>query len=110
MGAICELRAAAARLGVVFEAYSTLGGQYWAQPRNPVLASAVVTRLASERRVSPGSIVLRWALQRRQVVIPRSSNAERMRTNLHEPFSFTLSDEELASVDALDGRCARPTT
>ena len=107
MEANCELQAAAAALGVAFEAYSTLGGQYWNLDRNPVLTSDAVTRLAAEKRVGAGSVVLRWALQRQQVVIPRSSNPERMRANLREPFTFALSDAEMASIDALDARCSR---
>lgn len=47
-------------------------------------------------------IVLRWALQLGQVVIPRSSNTDHIPANL-QLFDFALSDAEMQAINALDG-------
>ena len=44
--------------------------------------------------------MLRWHLQHGIVVIPKSVNPDRIRTNL-DVFGFGLTDEEMARIDAL---------
>ena len=44
---------------------------------------------------------MRWLLQRGIVVIPKSTHKERMIGNL-DIFDFTLTEDELASLRALD--------
>jgi diketogulonate reductase-like aldo/keto reductase len=78
--------------GVVVEGYSPLKGS---NLRHPVL-----TELAAAHGVTAAQVVLRWHLQHDIVIIPKSSDAERMRTNL-DLFGFTLSEEEMARVDGL---------
>ncbi|KAF8059205.1 XYL1 [Scenedesmus sp. PABB004] len=51
---------------------------------------------------SVAQVVLRWALQRGQGVIPRSASAEHIRENL-ALFDFSLTDAEMAAISALDG-------
>jgi len=45
--------------------------------------------------------VLRWHLQKGNIVFPKSVRAERLRENL-DVFDFALTDDELAAIDALD--------
>lgn len=45
--------------------------------------------------------MLRWLNQRDVAVIPKTVRKERMRENI-DIFSFTLSDEEMRAVAALD--------
>ena len=45
--------------------------------------------------------MLRWHLQHDLVVIPRTSKVERLPENL-DVFDFTLTDDEMAAIDALD--------
>ena len=45
--------------------------------------------------------MLRWHVQQGRSAIPKSVNPDRMRQNLHVG-GFTLSADELASIDALD--------
>lgn len=52
--------------------------------------------------VSPASVLLRWNLQRGVVVIPKSVTPARIRQNLEEPWSFRLSDQELAAMATID--------
>jgi hypothetical protein len=47
-------------------------------------------------------IVLRWALQLGQVVIPRSANLDHIPSN-QQLFDFTLIDAEMQAINALDG-------
>jgi 2,5-diketo-D-gluconate reductase A len=44
--------------------------------------------------------MLRWAVQQRTVVIPKSSRPERIRSNA-EIFDFELSDHDMDALSAL---------
>ena len=85
---------AAARLDIATEAYSPLGtGRH--------LRDATVARVAAEARRAPAQVLLRWGLQRGTVVIPKSTHRERIAENA-AVFDFTLSDAQMAQLDALD--------
>jgi diketogulonate reductase-like aldo/keto reductase len=45
--------------------------------------------------------MLRWALQHNAVVIPKSSRAQRIRSNA-QIFDFVLSAQDMSTLDALD--------
>ena len=82
------------RNGVVLEAYSPLG-------RGRYVASEMVARIAQRLGRTPAQVLLRWCIQREIPVIPKSSHRERIAEN-GELFDFTLSDEDMAELDALD--------
>ena len=89
-----KLLAAAEKQGVVVEAYSPLGtGRH--------LTSPVVKRLASRAGRTPAQVLLRWCLQRGLVVITKSTHHDRIAENAGV-FDFTLSDSDMAELDALD--------
>ena len=46
-------------------------------------------------------MLLRWSVQHDLVVIPKSTHRERIEEN-EQIFDFTLSDEDMAAIDALD--------
>ena len=46
-------------------------------------------------------MVLRWHTQQGYVPIPKSADPLRLQQNL-DSFGFTLSDEEMAAISALD--------
>lgn len=46
-------------------------------------------------------MILRWLVQWNIVALPKSTHRERMEQNI-DVFDFTLSDEEMAAVTALD--------
>ena len=50
---------------------------------------------------SPAQILIRWALQHRVVVIPKSSNKEHIRANA-DVFDFEIAPEDMARLDELD--------
>ncbi|MHA3022666.1 aldo/keto reductase [Mycobacterium sp. BMJ-28] len=86
------LRAVNAEHGIVTEAYSPLGV-------GKLLEHPAVTAIAAEYGKSPAQVLIRWSLQLGNVVIPRSSSAERIAEN------FAVFDFELAAshVDTLNG-------
>lgn len=91
--------------GIQLVAYSTLGTQYGGTV-NPVLTHPVIVRIAASLGRSTAAVTLRWALQLGIVVLPRSSNAGRIRENLRV-FEFELSGQDMADMAALDRNPAR---
>lgn len=61
----------------------------------------VLKRLADKYQKDIGQIILRWLVQQRIATIPKSSSETRMRSNLNI-FDFTLSEEEIAEISALN--------
>ncbi|RLK49716.1 aldo/keto reductase [Microbacterium telephonicum] len=82
------------RHGVATEAWSPLA-------QGAVLADPAITAIASARERTPAQVVLRWHLQQGRIVIPKSVTPHRIAENL-DVFDFTLTDDELAAIDALD--------
>lgn len=86
---------------ILVEAWSPMARQ--AVTDNPVLQ-----KLASQYGRTPAQICLRWELQHGIVPLPKTTRRERMAENA-DVFDFTLTDEEVAAVDALKdagGKCA----
>jgi diketogulonate reductase-like aldo/keto reductase len=80
--------------GVALEAYSPLGtGRH--------LGNQTVHRIAEGIDRTPAQVLLRWALQHEIPVIPKSTHRERIEENA-QIFDFTLSDEDMRELDALD--------
>nr|QZD57715.1 aldo/keto reductase [Glycomyces sp. TRM65418] len=91
-----ELRAYHDEHGIVTESWGPLalrGGGLFDEP--------VVQAVAEARGRTVAQVVLRWNLQRGNVVIPKSETPERIRENW-EVLDFALTDEDLAKIDALD--------
>ena len=79
---------------LALEAYSPLGtGRH--------LSDARVREIAERVGRTPAQVLVRWCVQRDLVVIPKSTHRERIAENA-EIFDFTLSDEDMAALDALD--------
>ncbi|KAI8883233.1 xylose reductase [Backusella circina FSU 941] len=64
-----------------------------------LLDHPVVEKIAKKYNLSTGQIVLKWAVRNDVVVIPKSVNVRRMKSN-NDLFSFTLDEKD---VDALNG-------
>jgi len=80
--------------GIAIEAYSPLGtGRHLGDER--------VARIAERVGRTPAQVLLRWCLERDLIVLPKSTHRERIDENA-QIFDFTLSDEDLAALDALD--------
>jgi diketogulonate reductase-like aldo/keto reductase len=88
-----ELRDYCEERGIVTEAYSPLE-----QGRG--LDHPTITSIAERVGRTPAQVMLRWAVQQRTVVIPKSSNPERIRSNA-QIFDFELGDEDINALSAL---------
>jgi 2,5-diketo-D-gluconate reductase A len=96
-----ELREVHARHDVVTEAYSPLGV-------GKVLDNPTVTSVAGEYGRSPAQVLIRWSIQLGNVVIPRSSNPERIAENFNV-FDFELTADHMEALNGLnDGTRVRP--
>jgi len=101
-----ELREVDARLGIVTQSWSPIGGILDRHPveglpvRNP-LEHPLILQLAARHGKTPAQVVLRWHMQHGLSAVPKSVHAARIRENI-DIFDFQLGAEELAAVDALD--------
>ncbi|CAE7258919.1 unnamed protein product, partial [Symbiodinium pilosum] len=98
---------------ILIEAYAPLGGG----PASNVgkasggevdgtkllLTDPSVQKIAKDVGRTAAQVVLRWGLQQDFLVIPRSSNAARIREN-SEIFDFTLSDDQMRRIADLASR------
>lgn len=92
---VAPIEAVLAAHGGFLTAYSPLA-------RGAVTDDATLTAIAADHGVSAAQVTLRWMLQRPAVVaIPKSGDATRIRTNA-EVFDLSLSDAEMARIDALE--------
>jgi 2,5-diketo-D-gluconate reductase A len=66
-----------------------------------VLGDPAITAIADRLGRSPAQVVLRWHIERGNIVFPKSATAARIRENF-ELFDFRLDAEEVATIDALD--------
>jgi 2,5-diketo-D-gluconate reductase A len=73
----------------------------FAEGRNNLFTHPVLSGIAVAHGKSVAQVVLRWLVQRRVVVIPKSVRAERMAENM-DVFDFALTDDQMASIAALD--------
>ncbi len=82
--------------GVQLEAW---GG--FAEGRNNLFGDPTLTTIGDTHGKSVAQVVLRWLIQRDIVTIPKSVRRERMEQNL-DVFDFTLNDDEMARIAAMD--------
>lgn len=80
--------------GIAVEAWSPIA-------QGKVLDDPVIERIADARGKSPAQVVLRWHIQRGDIVFPKSIRPERMKSNF-ELFDFELAGSDMAAVSGLD--------
>ena len=91
-----ELRKLMDQHGVKLEAYYPLGHG------NPeLLGNPIITALAEKYQKNPGQIILRFELQEDLIVLPKSTNPERIAGNL-DLFDFALAEDEMQRLRGLD--------
>ena len=89
-----QVRAYGEANGIATEAYSPIA-------QGGVLDDPVVTAIADRLGRSPAQVVLRWHIQRGNIVFPKSTTPARIAENL-ELFDFELDDSDVEQIDALD--------
>jgi len=79
---------------IALEAYSPLGtGRHLDDPR--------VGEIAKRLGRTPAQVLIRWAVQRSLIVLPKSTHRERIEENA-QVFDFALTDEDMTTLDSLD--------
>lgn len=73
----------------------------FAEGRNGLFTNETLLGIGSKYGKSAAQVALRFLIQRGVVVIPKSTHVERMRENF-DLFDFTLTEEEMAAITALD--------
>jgi 2,5-diketo-D-gluconate reductase A len=79
---------------IVTQAWSPLA-------RGKILEEPMLETMAKKHGKSVAQVVLRWHIQRRVAVIPKSNSKERIIENMNV-FDFELSSEEVAAITALN--------
>jgi 2,5-diketo-D-gluconate reductase A len=80
--------------GIATEAWSPLA-------QGEVLDDPVITAIAERVGRTPAQVVLRWHIQRGNVVFPKSVTRERIRENF-EVFDFDLAPGDIEDINGLD--------
>lgn len=81
---------------VRLEAYFPLG-----HGNKELLNHSVITALAEKYSKNPGQIILRFEIQEGFIVLPKSTNAERIKGNI-DIYNFELTESEMNEIRELD--------
>jgi 2,5-diketo-D-gluconate reductase A len=89
-----EVRSYGEEHGIATEAWSPIA-------QGDVLDDPMVTEIAAKLGKTPAQVVLRWHVQRGNIVFPKSVTPERIRENF-EIFDFEISPADVEQIDGLD--------
>ncbi|MFD2210866.1 aldo/keto reductase [Virgibacillus halophilus] len=82
------------RQNIQLEAWSPL-------KRGQLFENQVLAEIGEKYQKTIAQVILRWDLQNHVVTIPKSIHADRIRENA-DVFDFSLSDEDMRAIDALN--------
>jgi 2,5-diketo-D-gluconate reductase A len=88
-----EVRAYGTEHGIATEAWSPIA-------QGVVLDDPVVERIAAATGKTPAQVVLRWHVERGDIIFPKSVTPQRVKENF-EIFDFELSDADIDALSAL---------
>jgi 2,5-diketo-D-gluconate reductase A len=80
--------------GIVTEAWSPIA-------QGGVLEDSTITQIADKVGKTPAQVVLRWHLERGDIIFPKSVTPSRMQENF-ELFDFELGSDDVEAITALD--------
>lgn len=66
-----------------------------------LLSNPIITKLAEKYGKNPGQICIRFEVQEGVITLPKSTNPERIKTNL-DVFDFSFTEEEMAELRKMD--------
>lgn len=89
-----KVRGYAREHGIAIEAWSPIA-------QGDVLGDAVINRIADGLGRTAAQVVLRWHIQRGDIVFPKTVNPDRMKSNF-ELFDFELDERAMEAISALD--------
>ena len=90
------LKKRVAPCGAVLEAWYPLG-----HGDSGLLSEPLFVQLGEKYGKTPAQIILRWHIQEGTVIFPKSTNPQHIKENF-DIFDFTLSEEEMGQIRALD--------
>ena len=96
-----ELRTRMEKYNIKIEAWAPLG-----HALTKVFDEELIKKLAEKYKKTPAQIVLRWHIQRGNIIIPKSQKPERMKENF-EIFDFEMNKEEIKAIDELNWKYKR---
>jgi len=93
---------------IAVTAFSPLGASSYisigmASPDERVLDESVVKTISAKYHKTEAQVVLRWAMQRGTVAIPKSQSKIHLQENL-AIYDFAINEDEMTSIDSLDRR------
>ncbi len=91
-----KLHALLKQLGIAYEAWSPLG-----RAKNGALQDPTLQEIAQTHNKSVAQVIIRWHLQNDEIVIPKSTHANRIEENFNV-FDFSLTDSEMQQIAGLD--------
>ena len=89
-----DVRAFCAEYQIAIEAWSPLA-------QGLVLDDPTIVEIAKRARKTPAQVVLRWHIERGDIVFPKSVTPARIKENI-DIFGFELSGEEVEAITALN--------
>ena len=89
-----DLRAFCADREIAVEAWSPIA-------RGNALTDPEITTIARRTGKTPAQVILRWHIERGDIVFPKSVNPERIRQNI-DVFDFELTDADMAAIHGLN--------
>lgn len=89
-----KVRGYAREHGIAIEAWSPIA-------QGDVLGDAVINRIADGLGRTAAQVVLRWHIQRGDIVFPKTVNPDRMKSNF-QLFDFELDERAMEAISALD--------
>ena len=93
------LRAFHDQKGIKTESWSPLG-------RGGLLGESTIVEIAAKHRKTPAQVVIRWHLDSRLIVIPKTVRPERLKENIGA-LGFKLDGDDLRRIEALDSPTGR---
>jgi 2,5-diketo-D-gluconate reductase A len=89
-----DVRAFCAGRQIAVEAWSPIA-------RGRIAGDPVITPIARRTGKTPAQVVLRWHIERGDIVFPKSVRPERIRENI-DVFDFALAPEDVAAISGLN--------
>jgi hypothetical protein len=68
------------------------------------MTNQLLLSIAEKYHVSIPQVVIQWANRRGVMVLPASKSPSHQQSNLLKSHDFTLTEEEMISIDSLDGK------
>jgi 2,5-diketo-D-gluconate reductase A len=94
-----QLREFNARHSITTMAWSPLGGNPFGHGN--VLDNPIIESIALKYGKTPAQVIIRWHLDRNNVVIPKTVTSSRMKENI-EVFDFSLSNDDAAALAGME--------